>query len=314
MPYTEYPPDVIPKILLGGSVNLLAGASGVGKTALLASMMVKLRDNQPVFGRQPNPVPRIGVLSIDRSWAQSSAHWYRLAGWEDIPHYCIQDDQSFNIDLLGNRSKRLDILKRCLDQLDRLYGLPFGSLIIIDPAAAFLGGNLMDYDACMVACSKLRRLALQRGVTFIGAVHASKQKNNKKEQYRRLQDRIMGSAAQLGFTDSQLYLASPEEIGERFYTFLWNSHHAKPEVFPLERSEDGLFVPQGQGVVSKESQAVFAHLPTTEEGVGFGELILVSGVSKSSVWRVLQEGMKDGTVEKVGHGKYRRLPSTTPAH
>ena len=174
-----FPPDPIPSILLGGSINLLAGASGVGKTAFLSRFLWDLVQGRPVFKRQPNPIPKVVILSIDRSWQQSSSAWYRLAGWQDdqLAHYCLQDDLTLDLNRLRIRAQRISLFRYMLDQV---APLPFGSLVVTDPIAPFLGGNLMDYDACMVACTQLRRVCRERGITIIGTAHASKQKNDSK--------------------------------------------------------------------------------------------------------------------------------------
>jgi hypothetical protein len=312
-----YPPAPIPQVLLGGSINLLAGPPNVGKTAFLANFLKRIRDGQPVFGRQPNPIPLIAILSVDRSWHQSSQLWYDLAGWPDIRHYCLQDDESFPIDLLRQRFKRIQVLKMALD---RLGEVPFGTLVNVDPIAPFLGGNLLDYDACMVACTEIRRICRSRGITIIGTAHAGKQKNDKKEQYRRLQDRIVGSTAQFGYTDTQMYLASPEETGEDHYTFLWHPHHTPAETFKLGRAANGLFIPwqepgtipdeapppsAGVSLENEEDREIWDAIP--ENGIGFGELIVKANRPKVTVWRALRRGMETGVVLRCGHGVYKRL-------
>ena len=313
----DYPPAPIPSVLLGGSINLLAGAPNVGKTAFLAGFLKRIRDGALVFGRQPSPLPKIAILSVDRSWHQSSKLWYDLSGWPDIPHYCLQDDMAFPVEQLRLKWKRIEVLKAALKALEPL---PFGSLVVIDPIAPFLGGNLLDYDACMVACTQIRRLCRERGITVIGVAHASKQKNDKKEQYRRLQDRIIGSTAQFGYTDTQMYLASPEETGEKYYSFLWHPHHTPAETFKLARGENGLFVPFGQLATTDGNsrrlddatdteKSIWHHLPTAQDGIGVAVLTTLCGHSKATVFRALQKGLEQGVVIKCGHGIYRRPPS-----
>lgn len=303
-----FPPDPIPGIILGGSVNLFASPPNTGKTALMATVTRALFLGQPVFGHQPNPIPKICVISLDRSWHQSSQLWYQLAGWKDVElaHYCLQDDLEFDVKRLMQKTRRMEVLRYALSKLG---DLPVGTLILIDPITPFLGGNLMDYDACLVACTLLRRLCRELGITIIGISHAGKQKNDKKEQYRRLQDRIVGSTAQFGYTDTQMYLASPEETGEPHYTFLWHPHHRKPELIPLGRAENGLFVPYGEGKAEQDHQRILQYVPGPEsDGVGFGELVLqCEGLSRATVHRELQESLKAGTVERVGHGRYRKV-------
>lgn len=299
-----FPPDPIPRIILGGSVNLFAGAPGSGKTALLAGLLRKLRDGEPIFGHLPNPVPKIAVLSIDRSWAQSSKLWFDLAGFPEIPYYCLQDDLSFDPAQLEHKRLRMKILRDCIE---KLLPLPFGSFLSIDPIAPFLGGNLNDYDTCMVACTRLRRLAREYGITILGSSHAGKQKGDKKDQYRRLQDRIVGSTAQFGYTDTQLYLASPEETGEKHHTFCWTPHHAPAEVFKLGRAEDGTFVSWEASVQAEEETRVLAAITGDAEGTGWNELLISTEVSKTTLHRLLMDEIRDGRVVKVGHGRYRRI-------
>lgn len=295
-----FPPDPIPRIILGGSVNLLAGASGVGKTALLAGLLTLLRDQQPIFGHTPNPVAAIGMLSLDRSWHQSSQLWFDLAGFPDIPRYCLQDDRAFNVDRLEFKRQRMKILQECLDAL----ALPWGAVLAIDPLSWFLGGNLNDYDACMVACTRIRRLCMERGLTIIGLSHAGKQKADPKHRYLRAQDRIVGSAAQFGYTDTQMYLAGPVETGEKWYTFLWNPHHAPEESFQLGRTPEGLFIPWDLSQIAQDEEALYAAIPPAPGMVSFGELVVQSGVSRATVHRTLQDWVKRGLVARVGHGQY----------
>jgi AAA domain/IclR helix-turn-helix domain len=296
-------PDLIDKILLRNSVNLLAGAPGVGKTALLAYLLPRFRDGKSVFGYQPRPVPKIAFLGADRSWDTSTRHWFDAAGYGDLPHYCLQDDRGWNPQSMRNRQNRIQILTAALDKLD----LPRGSLVAVDPLAPFLGGQLNDYDACAVSCIIIRRLCQDRDLTIIGTAHAAKQKAEAKARYQRLQDRILGSTALHGYTDTQMYLASPEETGEKFYTFLWNPHHKPAEIFPLGRDAAGLFVPYADSVRSQEEGKVLAAITDLEDGTAFADIVIVSEVSRATVHRYLQELIKEGVVARVGQGRYRRI-------
>jgi hypothetical protein len=298
--------DPLPGIIPFASINLLAGAPGVGKTALSAWMLSRFRDCLPIFGRQPNPLAQVAFIGADRSWS-STGQWFAAAGYGDIPHYSLPDDRGYPKKKLRAKGARIEVLKHCFDQLDKTYGLPWGSLVQVDPIALFMGGNLIDYDACMVACLEMREICQERGLTIFGTAHSSKQKADKKEQYARLQDRILGSAALFGFSDTQMYLAAPQETGEKHYTFLWHPHHEPGEVFPLGRNAAGLFVPWAESTAAADEGKLLHHIPSEGEGIGFGQLVLAcEGVSKATVHRYLQEQVKLGTVEKTTHGHYRK--------
>jgi hypothetical protein len=147
------------------------------------------------------------------------------------------DDPAFNPKLLRRKFERTDLLFRFADPLQ----LPRGSLLIVDPISLFLGGKLNEYDDCAVACCEIRDGLRRRGLSILSTAHAGKLKADASERYLRLQDQILGSTALFGFTDSQMYLASPQETGKSTYTFLWAPHTAPTETFDLRRDERGVF-------------------------------------------------------------------------
>lgn len=252
-----YPDDPLHPIILGGSVNLLAGAPGTGKTALMADMMTRFRDGRPIFGRTPAPLAGLGVISADRSWDQSSSYWFKLAGIPEIAHYSLLDDLKFDPRRLRNTGDRVTILEECFNHL----ALPPQSLVLVDPLSLFLGGKLNDYDTCAVYCMQIQRLARKKQYTLIGLAHAGKQQADVKARYLRLQDRILGSAALFGYTDTQMYIASPEETGQSSYTFLWHPHHAPKEFFSLTQESNGLFRCEGSPISPDSGVLLESLLP-----------------------------------------------------
>lgn len=316
---TIYPPDPLPPVLLGASINLLAGAPGTGKSTFLAWMSRQVQDRTPLWGRQWGPIPWHGIICADRSWQRSTSMWFTLEGMEQLPAYSLQDDRGFRKGRLRRRDQRIGVFEHALDALAPLPGkqYPLGSLVYVDPLAIFLGGNLLDYDTCAVACSELREICLDRGLTIIGTAHASKQRNDPKDRYLRLQDRILGSTALFGYTDTQMYIASPEEVGKPYYGFLWHPHHAPPATFKFLRGPDGRFKPDG--VV--EDKAPPAGLPS-EEAPSFpewlqdalssgpkstSELIMIAqanSTSRATLNRLLQALQGAGTICKPRHGQY----------
>jgi len=302
-PRQGYPPDPLPPVLLGGSVNILAGAPGAGKSAFFAQMAVALREGQPFYGRQPAPIPFQGVISADRSWVQSTSKWFEAIGWPDIPAYSLQDDDKFAISSLRKRENRITIFLHCLDRL----APPWGGLVYVDPIALFLGGNLNDYDACMVACMEIRRLAKTRGVTILGLAHAGKQRNDPNSRYARLQDRILGSAALFGYTDTQLYLAEPSELsGTPYYMFLWHPHHAPAEDFKLVRDAWGFFTPYRETGSLATLARVLDAVPAPPASVSPRALAHQLDLSKSYLYRLLEELVAQQQVVLVKRGEYAR--------
>lgn len=314
--------DPMPPVILRHSVNLLAGAPGTGKTAFLVYMVQTLQHQKPFF-TLPAPAQPIyqAFIGADRSWDDSTRKWFDVQGIDadSFPHYSLQDDRQFQKSRLRKKHERIAIFRECLDRVSRDGSgvFPTPSLIYVDPLALFLGGNLLDYDTCLVACSELREICIDKGICIVGTAHAAKQKADKKETYLRLQDRILGSAALFGYTDTQLYLASPEETDRSSYTFLWAPHHAKSQMFAMGRDEEGRFVPvDGQPLESttaakgakKPLQDVDWLLSLLAEPKKATELVEVGAersVSRMTVYRRLNALCDEGRVRQVSRGVYQ---------
>ena len=297
--------DLIPNLLIARGLNMFVGASGVGKTALLSTLVRNLRDGRLIFGHQPRPVPAIGVINADRGWARGAGEWYRRAGCPDIRHYSLLDDRKFDVRRLRRKWDRPQLLFEMASSLQ----LPRGSALIIDPISMFLGGNLLDYDACASACIEIHRWLDEYDLTTVSTAHSAKLKADKQERYARMQDQILGSTALLGYTDSQLYLASPEETGKPYYTLLLHSHLAPPEFHYLERDEQGLFVPYS-GADEGNCTRLLTLLPEDGAEIAFKALVeLAEGIplSRATVHRVLQVLIERERVVNTGRGKYRRI-------
>jgi hypothetical protein len=298
-------PDVIPYLLPGGGISILAGAPNVGKTALLSKIVRDLRDSRPIFGHQPRALPGIGVINADRNWSKGAGLWFDRVGFPDITHYSISDDATFNPKRLRKKHERTDLLASFADRLE----LPPGSLLVIDPIALFLGGNLLDYDACMIACHEIRAYLRQREYTLLASAHSAKLKADKRERYMRMQDQVLGSTAITGFSDSALYLASPQETGKEYYLLVWHPHGAKEQTFALERDEQGLFVPY-TGVDSGTQARVLALFPVDGSEIALVavvELAEAIPLSRKTVQRALEALVDRGTVIKLRRGAYQRV-------
>jgi hypothetical protein len=296
----------LPQVILAGSLSLLAGAAGTGKTALIATIARQFRDGARIFDHQPSPIPAIGFINADRCWADSAGHWFDRAGFPDIRYYSMLDDPTFDPKSLRRKWDRTNLLFQFVDKLN----LPRQGLLFVDPMSLFLGGSLLDYDTVAVACCEIRAKLRERGLTLIGTAHTAKLKADKADRYLRLQDRILGSTALIGFTDTAMYLASPEEVQRPTYTFLWQPHTAPAETFDLERDQFGIFR-LASGTDSTTAERVLSLFPEDGTAVTTRTLILMAEVfplSRATVMRMLDELVRVGRVERVRHGVYRLSP------
>lgn len=297
-------PDILPEYLPGGGISILAGAPNLGKTALLAGVIRNLQLGAPIYGRTPRILP-IGFVNADRGWEKGAGLWLDRAGVVALPHYSMADDPDFKPKSLRRKFDRTDVLAGFIDRL----ALPPDSLIIVDPISLFLGGNLLDYDACLVACHEIRAYLRTRRYTLLGTAHSGKMKADKSERYVRTTDQILGTTAIPGFTDAVLHLASPIELGKSYYQLTWHPHGAKAEAYLLERDDQGLFIPFS-GVDNATQIRVLALFPAPPAQISMAALCEYAEalpLSRTTVKRVLEALIDAGSVERVGRGLYVRV-------
>lgn len=231
-------PDPIPGVIPFGSIFSFTGTSNTGKSHLLAQMLVALRDGQPIFGHMPNPPTAIGLLSGDRSWASNHVP-FEKAGYGDIHVRSLADVDGFNwMNLLDKIGAIPEHFARELDTL----ALPPGGLVVVDPVALWLPAS-MNYKQTAVGMTLLRQITRPRQLTMGMMFHTHKIAADTKDRVLRPQDRILGSGAQTAYSDTVMYLVTPEELSKPYYEFGWIPHNAPSETFKLTKDEHGLFCP-----------------------------------------------------------------------
>lgn len=317
--------DLVPHLLPREGLCLLAGCPNLGKTALLAGLLRQLRDGEPIFGHPPTLVPPIGIIATDRRWASGAGEWFKRVGFSEIRHYALADDRTLDARSLRRRNERVAVLGEYIDHLR----LPIGGLVSVDPVTLFLGGQLLDYDACAVACCEIRQLLQRRGLTLLGTVHTVKLRADARQRYVRPQDAILGSTAIAGSADTLFCLQAPEETGEECYTLTIVSHTAAPETIHLERNEQGLFVPYDVARNPRKAACDLVvsvlsadHTPMTAAAIlaALNALAVAAAaevgipptlpaMNKRTLFRVLRQLQVEGRIVKEIGGYRRSYPS-----
>jgi hypothetical protein len=304
----------------------LAGAPHLGKTTLLAGWCAAWRDGRPICGHQTNPPPKIGVLAGDRGW-QSTQQWFAKAGYPDIAHYSLRDCQTTPWETFRSHWRQIPTyLATCLDQLD----LPPGSLVIVDPLALWIAGNVNDYKACAIGLGQIDQIIRPRELTLIMVHHQGKQKGGAENRYIRPQDRILGSAALIGYSDTTIYMLGPEDLSTDrhpvdYWGLGWLPHNAPAETFYFDRDAQGLFIPH---VGSREDleepvtpprrieapqldlhQAIVSAIPP-EEGITTADLLryaeTVLQISRATLFRHLRDLEARGAIVRTDRGTIQR--------
>lgn len=226
--------DLIEGIIPANEVSILAGASGVGKTTLIQQVLANAQKNQPAFGARVAPNLRLGYIAADRSW-DSYIKTAKSTGLDlsTIGVRTLIDDES--IELEGFKRNPIRTLKELVVSLQPV------DLVVVDPLVVFLGVDTNKYHLNAAALIELNRFCKSENVTLLGTHHATKARSD--YSFKRAQDRISGSSALLGFTSTQLFIASPDEIGRDDGVYEWYviSHHAPGRVIEMIRGDGGTF-------------------------------------------------------------------------
>lgn len=232
-------PDPIPGIIPFGSLVMLTGPAKRGKTAFATGLTTALRDGTPFLGHAVNKPTAVGIITTDHKWHLNQGQWFARAGFPDIKHYALRDDAGMHWRSMRVGKSSDDVFSRALDQID----LPPGSFLLIDVIGVFLTSKLNDYSEVLAGIGAVSQMLDKRQLTALGIGHMGKQKGDTKDQYKDPYERILGSTAQIGFTDTTFYLLGPKDLGGEYYEFGWLPTHSPEGTVKLQRNELGLFVP-----------------------------------------------------------------------
>ena len=306
-------PDPIEGLFPFGTICTLAGASGVGKTTLYASWIKRWLDGSTICGHKSACPADIGILVGDRRW-QSHRQWLDVAGVADDPrvkHYSLRDDELFEWNDLRLWPKVLPLFTKAVRQLD----LRPGSHLIVDPLALWIPGKVNDYKDVAIGLGTLDRVIKSLDLSMLAIFHQSKQIADKSQQYKRPQDRILGSAAQIGFSDTAMYLLGPEDLDTPYYGFGAVPHNAMSETWKFTRDGWGLFVPYTDAEDLDSIEVVFDQIPIDPYGASVGQILhrieeKKVQIARRTVFLCLKKLTTDGRLIQPKRGQYVRRPTS----
>lgn len=301
-------PDPIPGIIPFCTVNVFAGAPGVGKTAMIMDFLARMATRRTIWGQPTNCPTGFYYLAADRHWA-SHAKWLELAGIPEgtVKHYSVADDPNLDLKQISNAYDSLDFFALCLEKLDPKPG----GFLVTDPGSPlFIAGSPNNSRDVARSLLTMSRIASHKEITILLAAHFGKQQGDDKQRYARPQDRIAGSVAFSGFSDTQMYLVDPELPDRPYHTFGWNPRHQRPQEFNCQRGENGLFIPYDVVNENVNAQRVLDTLEATgmtSYAVIVDRCFAVHQLSKATVKRALTRLLEDRRVQRMGRGTYARV-------
>lgn len=298
--------DPIPGIMNHGNLIYMAGASGVGKTIMLADMLARMRDGRPFCGHPTNRPTDFYYLAADRDWSTYAAA-FASAGFSDIKRYVLAEDPEFD-PRKWKRGEAFKFLDRCLNILDPCRG----AIVIIDPAAPlFVQGSTNDNWDVAISTHNFRRECRQRDISLICTANVVKQKQE--GTYTRPQDRIAGSGAFVAYSDTQIYMERDEE---GILTFGWVPRMHAPEEFQFffntttRLFEPHIASPMAIGLPQHliPVLALIPHLPGCITSPDLVRLIMEKRkVKRSMAFKSIQQLLERSLIERDDLGVVRLL-------
>lgn len=306
-------PDPIPGLIPFGSLCIFMGPPKRGKTALLSQWCTRWRDGKTICGLPTHTPTAIGIFTTDHKWHLNQGPWFRAAGFPDVRHFSLRDDTTMNWRQLRIPQRADETLNRGLDALD----LPPGGLVLIDVMGPFITSRLNDYAEVVGGLGTISQNMDRRQLTCLALSHMGKQKGDTKDQYKDPFERILGSGAQIGFSDTMFYLLGPKDIDQPYYEVGWQPTHAPAGTFRFKRDAYGLFVPHDEqqgpiGVTSEEAplgvDIVLTQMPVSGPGWPYlalvGYLMDACSVKTRRAKQLVAYLVQDGRIRKVARGAY----------
>lgn len=235
--------DPIPNIIPFRTLTIFAGAPAVGKTTMLVEWIQRWLAGRTICGHSTNLPQHFYYVCADRGL--QSDKFYHMLG-DEFRDRCtfysvVSRDSGLDPDSFHNQNHGKDLIKHVFAELNPQPG----AHLIIDPLAPlFITGSQNNTRNVAASLIGLSRYIQDYQVNITGTWHFAKQKTDKADRYMRPQDRISGSGAVSGFSDTQIYLVDPEPAAKPpidYHLLGWNPRYAKPEEFRFTREE--WFVP-----------------------------------------------------------------------
>lgn len=282
---------LIQDILAKREVSLFGGPSGASKTTLLFQILQTWNSGDPVFGHASYPVP-YAYISVDRSERSVRRTLERIG---------IDPD---TINVLSAIDLKLTTLRSVINTA-RVKFSDAKAFFIDGFASLTPEGKINDYNTVANFLAEATRECGQFDLTIIGIVHAAKTREN--EKYLNARQRILGSVAWAGFSDTIFYIepTDAENATCLMRKFEILPRNAKNEVFELELTSTGTLIlstHKKEEDTSKSSMFLdnlASNVEFTPEGLQASLL-----VSRSTVKRIIEKWIDSDIIQRVRKGVY----------
>jgi energy-coupling factor transporter ATP-binding protein EcfA2 len=288
-----------------GGIHLIGGPSGSGKTTLVFQMYRALTSppgspHSTFLGRTTYPAAW-AYISGDRTAAKVLETQNRIG--VSFKVFSLVDEK-----LVGE-----DLLTRVFPRLPRFYGYRPNFVYIDGFTALCPNGDINNYKTVALWLAALQRFCEQKNLTLLGACHCTKTKQG--EKFLNPRQRIAGSVAWAGFSDTVVIIEPPEndQNGNLRQVSLLPRNSAA-QIVNMKFNEFGTLDPVGNSS-GKKAADKFILDSLMAEKLGAGETIYYTrlwamaqtkGCSRSTFDRWLAKSVEDGFLDRFKKGVYVR--------
>ena len=274
-------------------VHVLAGASGSGKTTLLMQTIRDQQQGKPTFiGFHGS---KIAYAATDRDseqleeridrWGIKHIEVWSLTKDDDMPEYCFENHKK--------------ILEYTVEQFN-----PGFDLLVLDTSILYIKDHDSNgYGNVAVSLTRMAKVARHYDITIILTHHATKARIE--SGFKRIQDRISGSAAWQGYSDCQLFISASGEQDKEYSTFVVNPHDAPPHHWKLVWTPEGELKEYDLMEVSTGMTNNASNLVNTTSKAGFVRPLISTGVPRATAYRKFLKSLELGHIIEIGHDLYK---------
>lgn len=298
---------IVEDILPDGELHIIGGPSGGSKTTFLFQFITDWRSGKPIFGHTSHSRPFI-YISLDRGEKSVRRTLQRCGIDPDtFPHLSLIRTEN-PVESFKHLQK--EIMKVSPEVITNNGVIFVEGLTTLAPSTA----KASDYASMARWIAYLSALCNETGITIFGIMHSPKTKQS--ERYMNPRQRVLGSVAIGGFTETMI-LVEPDENyptgNRRTVTLL--PRNAPEEVFFMVLDSKGMLVEappdQEENEHLRGQKLLDRWLKKLPAGFEFstGELMVVADeldVGDTTVKRWMHVKLSKLELERISHGKYRK--------
>lgn len=291
---------VVDGILPSNLVHLLAAPVGIGKTTLIMQLLQAMKDGTFWLTKQAYP-RRVVYISADRGKQETDSTLERLGlTGLDFKLVALKDTKCTTISTL-----EFYIDQNCLR----------GDLVIVEPLNFFLRdgnktGDINNFGHVSRFLLAIGKKAEELQLTILGSLHSSKAKQG--SQYMVAREKVIGSIAWTAFTATTIVLepSDPTVCDDPGRLIHVLPRDMRPFTLEYEvETTRGLLLPKEKFKPLKNELEL--HLEAMDQSDFTAQDVETwSNISQSTAYRWLAQKKKDGYVQEVRHGVYRKAQIT----